>query len=153
MDECALVGKQEETAGVLVESSDGGDLRIARAPTRWQEVVHAWAFALVVGADEAGGLVQEEEQAERVIGGFTIDAYVGRVGFEAGVVGRLAADGHAPGVNPRAGLAAGTIAEVGKDLVETTHGLKAVQDGRERKYEPEPPLGEIPNAKHPHFKE
>ena len=124
MDECGLIGEEEQAGGVFIEAADAGDLGIAGAPARRKQAVHVGAFAFVVRADEAEGFVEKKENAVRVIGRLSINEDVAVVRLGAGIVGDFSADGDAAGVDPVARLTAGTVAEVGEKLIETAHGKK-----------------------------
>ncbi len=75
-----------------------------------------------MGADEAEGFVEQEQEAVGVVEGCAVDADVGGVSFLGWAVGGLAAHGDGAGVDPIAGFAAGAVAEIGEELVEATHG-------------------------------
>ena len=126
VDERGLIGEQEEAGGVFIETADAGDLGIARAPAGREEAVNIGAFALVVGADEAGGFVKKEEKAVGMVERLAVDEDVGSVGLGAGIVGDFSADGNAAGVDPVARFTAGAVAEVGEELIEAAHGLGTV---------------------------
>jgi hypothetical protein len=142
VDEGALVGEEEEAAGVFVEAADAGDLGIAGAPAGREEAVDVGAFAFVVGADEAEGFVEEEKEFVGVVGGLAVDEDIGGVGLGAEIGDDFSLHGDAAGFDPVAGFAAGAVAEVGEELVEAAHvervkgeggGVKAWRGGKERR--------------------
>jgi hypothetical protein len=121
MDEGGLIGKEQQTAGVFIEATDAGDLRIARAPTGREETVDVGAFAFVVGTDQAEGLVEKQEKTVGMIERLTLDEDIGRRDLGTRIVGDFTAHGDAAGVDPVARLAARTVAKIGEELIETTH--------------------------------
>lgn len=56
-----------------------------------------------------------------MVGRLAVDADFAGGDALSGVARRRAADGHAPGAHPVAGLAAAAITEVGEKLVEAAH--------------------------------
>ena len=66
---------------------------------------------------------------------FAVDQNVRRGGLGAGIADRLAANFYAIGVEPVARLAAGAVAKVGEELIDTSwrHGYIGRGDGRRRK--------------------
>lgn len=121
MHERRLVGEQQQPAGVLVEPADAGDHGVSATPALGEERVNVGAFALVVGADQAERLVDEQEQAVGVIERLAIDTNVGGNRFLRDVVGGLTADRNAPSFDPGARFATATVAEIGKELIEPAH--------------------------------
>lgn len=67
MDEWALIGDEEQTAGFFVEAADAGDHWVAVAPLVGQQFVDVAALILAMGAAVASGFMQHDQQAE---GGF-----------------------------------------------------------------------------------
>jgi hypothetical protein len=124
VDQLGLVGEEDQARGVFIEAADGGDLGVAGAPAGREEVVYARAFAFVVGANEAEGFVEKEEESVGVVEGFAVDEDVGGEGFGGGVADGRAADGDGVFFEVVAGLAAGAVTEVGEELVEAAHGGK-----------------------------
>lgn len=121
MHEIALVGKQQQSAGVFVEPANAGDLRVARAPAGRQQRVDVRPLALVVGADQSHGLVHEKQQAGGVIERLSVHADVRRFGLGAAIIRDLVAHRHPATLDPAAGFPAGAVAEVGEELVEPAH--------------------------------
>ena len=131
VDEGALIGEENQAGSVLIKAADARDDGIAALPTRREEAVDIGPFAEFVGADEAEGFVEQEQEAVGVVERLAPDADIGGVGFLAGAVGGLAAHGDGPGVDPIAGFAAGAVAEIGKELVEAAHGSRLGGGGAE----------------------
>jgi hypothetical protein len=124
MDERALIGEQNEAGGVFIEAADARDDGIAALPARWEQAVNVGSFAEFVGADEAEGFVEEENDAVRMIEGFALDEDIGGVGFLRRAVGRLATDDDRAGIDPVAGFATGAVTQVCEELVEAAHDSK-----------------------------
>ena len=129
MHERGLVGEEEEAGGVFVEAADGGDDGIAAAPARREERVDVGAFAFVVGADEAEGFVEQEQEAVGMIERLAVDANGGGRGFLRGIVGGGVVHVDAAVVEPAAGFAAGAVTEAGEELVEAAHALNGRRGG------------------------
>ena len=122
MDELRLVGQQQEPARVLVESSHAGHDRVAAAPAFREQGVDVRALAFFVRTDQPERLVQQEEQPLGMIGRLAVDPDIGRRGLLGNGGSRFAPHRNAPGVDPVARLAAGAVAEIGEQLIETAHG-------------------------------
>ncbi len=67
-----------------------------------------------------------------MVGRRAVDAHVGRVGFGAEIIRDRAAHGQASGLDPGAGFPAGTVAEVGEELVEPAHAEGLAMKSHER---------------------
>lgn len=116
-----LIREQQQAAGLLVETADAGDNRIALPPPGREQRVDAGAFAAIVRADEPEGFVEEEQQAVGVVKRLVIDAHVGGENFLGGAGGKLTAHRDALVVDHAPGFAAAAVAEVGEKLVEAAH--------------------------------
>jgi len=121
MDECRQIGEQQCAAGFLVEPAHAGHDRVSPAPAFRKQRVNRGSLALVVGADETGRLVKQQQEPVGMVRRFTVDADFASGDALPGVACRVAADGHTTGAHPVAGLAAAAIAEVGEKLVEAAH--------------------------------
>lgn len=122
MDEGALIGDEEETAGVLVEAADGGDGGFAVEPGIGEEFVDVGAFGVAVGAAVADGFVEHDEEAVGRVEGPAVEGDTGVIGFLVGTQGGDTVDEDTAFSDPGGGLAAGAVAEGGEDLVEAAHG-------------------------------
>ncbi len=128
VDEFALIGEEEQAARVFVEAADGGDLRIALPPARWEQIVDARAFAAFVRTDKAGGFVHQQQNAFQPVERFAIDAHGCGIDFVAEVVGHFSRDGYAAARDPHPRLTAGAVTKVGEQLIETAHGVLAAKE-------------------------
>lgn len=106
VNECGLIGEEQESGRVFIEATDARDLRIARAPARRKEAVNIGTFAFVVRADESGWFMQEKQQSLGMIERLTVNEDIAWVGFGCGVIGDFPAGGNAGGIDPIARLAA-----------------------------------------------
>lgn len=127
MNELRLIGEQQEPAGVLVESADACDGRIALTPARREERVDVRSFALVVRADETEWFVESQQETLRAIEGLAVDANVGGFDLGAEIVRFLPTDSDRTCLDPRPRIAPAAIAEVGEKLIEAAH---EDEDGR-----------------------
>ena len=122
MDELRLIRQQEQTAGILVESTDARDRRIPSPPAFRQQRVDVRTLARVVRANEPDRLVEEKQQAIGTIERFTVYENVRRQRLCGNVIGWLPLYGDTFICDPRSGFAPATIAEAGEELIEAAHG-------------------------------
>jgi len=85
VDELALIGEEQQAAGVFVESADRGDHGIARAPAFWEQRIDIGSVAFFVRTDQPERLVQEQEKPVGMIEWLTIDQHIGRIDLGRGI--------------------------------------------------------------------
>jgi hypothetical protein len=127
VEERSIVGDQQKAAGILVEAADAGGGWFAILPAIREQIVNGGAFCLAVGAGVAHGFVQHDEETLGSLQGLAVDGDGGGVGLLVNPGGGDALDGDAAFADPGGGLAAGAVAERGKNLVEAAHGGRGGQ--------------------------
>ena len=118
MDEGAVVGKQQQAGGIHIEPPDA--LHVAGDELVGQQAVYAPVVLGLVGAFEAGGLVEGEVGLVAVDPGFTLDLEdeAGGGDIDAGVVDDFALDADFAELDELAALAPAAEALALKDAFE-----------------------------------
>lgn len=91
MEECSIIGEEEQSARLFIESSDGRYFGIAQSPSRWEEIVDEVSLTIVVATDQTCGLVHQNHHPRGGIEGFALKTdFIMRdfgIAFEIEVVG------------------------------------------------------------------
>ena len=96
MHELMVVGENQQSGGVLIQSADGFHPRIAVLPVRGKKIVSARSFVLIMCADDIKRFVKHHENAVRVVKFFAVDSHLPgarlgrRVAYNSTVYGDLA---------------------------------------------------------------
>ena len=120
MDQGQIIGDEQNARGVAIKPPNRRDRWIALQPAGWQEIVDPPTFALIMRADAARRLVQNHEEALGKLQGRVVKPDRRRHSLATGIVLHHVPDGHTPGGNQFADLAAGSVAKTGKNLLDAT---------------------------------
>ena len=136
VQQLAVVGHQQQAAGVAIEAADRGQHRIAQPEARRQQVVDQ-AAGVLGRAGIAHRLVQHQRHAGRGIQRFAVDAH-GRVHHRVVGVQHLAIGvGDAPLPEHPGHLLAAAVAKVG-DVAQELHRRAPRRASRTRLIGPSP---------------
>lgn len=93
VDELALIGEEQQAAGVFVESADRGDHGIARPPTFREQRIDIGSVAFFVRTDQAERFIEDQEEPVGMIKWLAIDQHIGRIDLGRGIFERLVLSG------------------------------------------------------------
>lgn len=94
----ALIGEEQETAGVFVESAHGGDHGIACAPTFREQRIDIGPVAFFVRTDQAERFVQKQEESVGMIEWLSVNLHISRIDLGRRIADRLVLGGDCVGL-------------------------------------------------------